>query len=547
MTIEEAKDLANILKAGKLPASARIVEEEVVGPSLGREAVSAGMNSFILAFIMVLAYMIIYYNRGGVIASIALIVNIFFIFGVLASLGAVLTLPGIAGIVLTLGMAVDANVIIYERIKEEVRAGKGIKLAIQDGYSNAYSAIIDGNVTTLLTGIVLYVFGTGPVQGFATTLIIGILSSLFTAIFISRLIFHWMLERNIKVNFSTKATANVLANTNFDFISMRKKAYIFSGILILISLGSLFTRGLNFGVDFTGGRTYVVRFDQNINTEDVRKALTTAFDKIAPEVKTFGPSSQIKITTKYLIDQDGSEVDSIIQSRLFSGLKSFYKTKMTYNDFSSDTEGENKLLGILSSQKIGPTIAYDIREKAYFAVLFALIIIFLYVAVRFKNWQYGVGGVVALFHDTLITLGMFSLFYSIMPFNMEVDQAFIAAILTIIGYSINDTVIIFDRIREYNMLFPRHSLKRNINNGLNSTLARTMNTSGTTIVVLLMIFIFGGEVIRGFVFALLIGIVVGTYSSVFTASPIAYDLLHGDRQEKELKEKEAKMNKKKKK
>ncbi len=547
MTIEEAKDLANILKAGKLPASARIVEEEVVGPSLGREAVTAGMNSFILAFIMVLAYMIIYYNRGGIIASIALIVNIFFIFGVLASLGAVLTLPGIAGIVLTLGMAVDANVIIYERIKEEVRAGKGIKLAIQDGYSNAYSAIIDGNVTTLLTGVVLYVFGTGPVQGFATTLIIGILSSLFTAIFISRLIFHWMLEKNMKINFATKATANVLANTNFDFIGMRKKAYIFSGLLILISIGSLVTRGLNFGVDFTGGRTYVVRFDQNVNTEDARKALTAAFDNIAPEVKTFGPSSQIKITTKYLIDQNGPKVDSIIQHRLFNGLKSFYKTKMTYSDFSSDTEGENKLLGILSSQKIGPTIAYDIREKAYFAVLFALIIIFLYVAVRFKNWQYGVGGVAALFHDSLITIGMFSLFYGIMPFNMEVDQAFIAAILTIIGYSINDTVIIFDRIREYNTLFPRHSLRRNINDGLNSTLARTMNTSGTTIVVLLMIFIFGGEVIRGFVFALLVGIVVGTYSSVFTASPIAYDLLHGDKQEKELKAKEAKMNKKKKK
>ncbi len=547
MTIEEAKDLANILKAGKLPASARIVEEEVVGPSLGREAVTAGMNSFILAFIMVLAYMIIYYNRGGIIASIALVVNIFFIFGVLASLGAVLTLPGIAGIVLTLGMAVDANVIIYERIKEEVRAGKGIKLAIQDGYQNAYSAIIDGNVTTLLTGIVLYVFGTGPVQGFATTLIIGILSSLFTAIFISRLIFTWMLERNMKINFSTKATANVLSNTKFDFIAMRKKAYIFSGLLILISIGSLFTRGLNFGVDFTGGRTYVVRFDQNVNTEDIRKSLTAAFDKEAPEVKTFGPSSQIKVTTKYLINQEGPKVDSIIQNRLFSGLKSFYKTKINYTDFSSDTEGENKLLGILSSQKIGPTIAYDIREKAYFAVLFALIIIFLYVAVRFKNWQYGVGGVAALFHDSLITIGMFSLFYGVMPFNMEVDQAFIAAILTIIGYSINDTVIIFDRIREYNTLFPRHSLKRNINDGLNSTLARTMNTSGTTIVVLLMIFIFGGEVIRGFVFALLVGIVVGTYSSVFTASPIAYDLLHGDRQEKEMKEKEAKANRKKKK
>ena len=547
MTIEEAKDLANILKAGKLPASARIVEEEVVGPSLGREAVTAGMNSFILAFIMVLAYMIIYYNRGGIIASIALVVNIFFIFGVLASLGAVLTLPGIAGIVLTLGMAVDANVIIYERIKEEVRAGKGIKLAIQDGYQNAYSAIIDGNVTTLLTGIVLYVFGTGPVQGFATTLIIGILSSLFTAIFISRLNFTWMLERNMKINFSNKFTANVLSNTKYDFIAMRKKAYIFSGILILASVGSLFTRGLNFGVDFTGGRTYVVRFDQNINTEDARKALTAAFDGVAPEVKTFGPSSQIKITTKYLIDQDGTKVDSIIQNRLFNGLKPFYHAKLTYSDFSSDTEGENKLLGILSSQKIGPTIAYDIREKAYFAVLFALIIIFLYVAVRFKNWQYGVGGVLALFHDTLITIGMFSLFYSIMPFSMEVDQAFIAAILTIIGYSINDTVIIFDRIREYNTLFPRHSLRRNINDGLNSTLARTMNTSGTTIVVLLMIFLFGGEVIRGFVFALLVGVVVGTYSSVFTASPIAYDLLHGDRQEKELKEKEAKMNRKKKK
>ncbi len=547
MTVEEAKDLANILKAGKLPASARIVEEEVVGPSLGREAVTAGMNSFILAFIMVLAYMIVYYNRAGVIASIALIVNIFFIFGVLASLGAVLTLPGIAGIVLTLGMAVDANVIIYERIKEEVRAGKGIKLAIQDGYQNAYSAIIDGNVTTLLTGIVLYIFGTGPVQGFATTLIIGILSSLFTAIFISRLIFTWMLERNMKVNFSNAKTANVLANTKFDFIAMRKKAYILSIVLIIISLGSLFTRGLNFGVDFTGGRTFVVRFDQNVNTEDARKALTAAFDNVAPEVKTFGPVSQIKITTKYLIDQDGPEVDSIIQSRLYNGLKGFFKADITYVEFSSDTEGENKLLGILSSQKIGPTIAYDIREKAYFAVFFALIIIFLYVAIRFKKWQYGVGGVAALFHDTLITLGMFSIFYGIMPFNMEVDQAFIAAILTIIGYSINDTVIIFDRIREYNSLFPRHSLKRNINDGLNSTLARTMNTSGTTIVVLLMIFIFGGEVIRGFVFALLVGIVVGTYSSVFTASPIAYDLLQGDKQEKELKAKEAKVNKKKKK
>ena len=547
MTVEEAKDLANILKAGKLPASAHIVEEEVVGPSLGREAVKSGMNSFILAFIMVLAYMIAYYNRGGVVASIALIINIFFIFGVLASLGAVLTLPGIAGIVLTLGMAVDANVIIYERIKEEVRAGKGIKLALQDGYKNAYSAIIDGNVTTLLTGIILYIFGTGPVQGFATTLIIGLLSSLFTSIFITRLIFTWMIDTNKKLKFSNKFTENFLTNTNFDFIGARKKAYLFSGLLIVISIVSLSTLGLNYGVDFTGGRTYVIRFDQDVNTEVARKELTKAFDNVTPEVKTFGPTTQIKVTTKYLIDEDGPQVDSIIQHRLYNALKGFYKKDISYEEFSSDVEGENKLLGILSSQKIGPTIAYDIREKAYLAIFFALIMIFLYVAVRFKYWQYGVGGVAALFHDTIITLGMFSLFYNVMPFNMEVDQAFIAAILTIIGYSINDTVIIFDRIREYNTLFPKHTLKRNMNDALNKTLARTLNTSGTTLVVLLMIFIFGGEVIRGFVFALLVGILIGTYSSVFTASPIAYDLLKGDKQEAEAKAKAEKTNRKKKK
>jgi len=545
MTVEEAQDLANILKAGKLPAPARIVEEAVVGPSLGREAVNDSMNSFILAFIMVLAYMIVYYNRAGLVANIALLANIFFLFGVLASLGAVLTLPGMAGIVLTLGMAVDANVIIYERIKEEVRAGKGLRLAISDGYKNAYSAIIDGNVTTLLTGIVLYIFGTGPVQGFATTLIIGILSSLFTAIFISRLIFTWMMKRNLQVIFSNKFTANVLSKANFDLIKMRKKAYIFSIFLIVISLASLFTKGLNFGIDFTGGRTYVVRFDKDVNTENIRQALTVEFDGIAPEVKTFGPESQIKVTTKYLIDEDSPKIDSVIQSKLFDGLREDYETNITYKDFSSDTEGENKLLGILSSQKIGPTIAYDIRNRAYFAIGFALIIIFIYIAIRFKKWQYGLSGVLALFHDSLITVGMFSIFYGILPFSMEVDQAFIAAILTIIGYSINDTVIIFDRIRENTNLFPKHSLKVNINNGLNSTLARTINTSGTTIVVLLVIFIFGGEVIRGFVFALLIGIVIGTYSSLFTASPIAYDLLGGDKQEKELREKEARLTAKK--
>lgn len=547
MTIEEAQDLANILKAGKLPAPAHIVEEAVVGPSLGREAVRSGMNSFIFAFILVLAYMIVYYNRAGMVANVALITNIFFIFGVLASLKAVLTLPGMAGIVLTLGMAVDANVIIYERIKEEIRAGKGYRLAITDGYKNAYSAIIDGNVTTLLTGIVLYIFGTGPVQGFATTLIIGLLSSLFTAIFISRLIFTGMLNKNIKINFSNKYTANVLANTKFNFVSMRKKAYIFSAFLILVSVGSLATKGLNFGIDFTGGRTFVVRFDKDVNTEKIRENLTAEFEGAAPEVKTFGPNSQIKITTKYMIENDDQAIDSLIQAKLYNGLSGQYMNAISYSEFSSDTEGDNKLLGILSSQKIGPTIAYDIRMKALMAIGFALIIIFIYIGIRFKKWQYGVSGVVALFHDSLITLGMFSLFYGILPFSMEVDQAFIAAILTIIGYSINDSVIIFDRIREYNTLFPKHSLKRNINDGLNSTLARTLNTSGTTIVVLLVIFFLGGEVIRGFIFALLIGVSIGTYSSLFTASPIAYDLLSGDKQEKEIEAKAAKNTARKKK
>jgi len=525
-SIEEAKDLANILKAGKLPAPARIVEEAVVGPSLGREAITSGLWSFVLAFALVLLYMILYYNRAGWIADLALLTNIFFIFGILASLGAVLTLPGIAGIVLTLGMAVDANVIIYERIREEIRAGKGIRLAISDGYKNAYSAIIDGNVTTLLTGIVLYVFGTGPVQGFATTLIIGILSSLFSAIFISRLIFNWLLDKNKEINFDNSITRNILANAKFDFLKMRRGAYIFSSVIIIIGIASLFVRGLNFGIDFSGGRTYVVRFDQPVNTADIRTALTAEFDNVAPEVKTFGPTTQVKITTKYMIDDESPAIDSIIQTKLYTGLKPFFqKNDLAYKTFATDVETSDKLIGILSSQKVGPTIADDIRNKAILAVFFALVIIFVYIAIRFKRWQFGLAGVIALFHDSMITIGLFSLFYNILPFSLEIDQAFIAAILTIIGYSINDTVIIFDRIREYNFLYPKKELSVNINNALNSTLGRTLNTAGTTIVVLLAIFIFGGEIIRGFTFALLVGIIIGTYSSLFNASPIAYDLL----------------------
>jgi SecD/SecF fusion protein len=528
--IEEAKDLANILKAGKLPAPARIVEEEVVGPSLGAEAISSGLWSFLIAFGLVLVYMILFYNHAGWVANLALITNIYFIFGVLASLQAVLTLPGIAGIVLTIGMAVDANVIIYERIKEEIRAGKGMRLAIADGYKNAYSAIIDGNVTTLLTGIVLYVFGTGPVQGFATTLIIGILSSLFSAIFISRMIFTTLLNKNKKISFDNKYTRNWLANAKFDFLGMRKKAYIFSSIIILAGIVSLFTKGLNPGIDFSGGRTYVVRFDQNVSTAEVRDALTQEFGGELPEVKTFGPSTQVKITTKYLIDDESPEVDSIIQVKLFSSLERFYADEsIEYKNFSTDIETEDKLMGILSSQKVDPVIADDIMKRAWRAVAIALLVIFIYIALRFGRWQFGLAGLVALVHDSLIIFGIFSIFYNILPFSMEIDQAFIAAILTIVGYSINDTVIIFDRIREYSGLFPKNDMRDNINSALNSTLARTLNTSGTTLVVLIIIFIFGGEVIRGFTFALLMGIMIGTYSSLFNASPVAYDLLGGDK------------------
>lgn len=529
-TVEEAQDLANILKAGKLPAPARIVEEAVVGPSLGHEAVNAGLWSFVIAFILVLIYMILYYNHAGWIADFALITNIFFLFGVLASFGAVLTLPGIAGIVLTLGMAVDANVIIYERIKEEVRAGKGMRLAISDGYKNAYSAIIDGNVTTLLTGIVLYTFGSGPVQGFATTLIIGILSSLFSAIFISRLIFTWTLDKNKVVRFANNITKDALTKVKFDFVNARKYGYVISSAIIILALASLLIRGLNYGVDFSGGRTYIVRFDQDVKVTDVRNALSEVFvdeegRSYSPEVKTFGPNKQVKITTKFLIDETDPAVDSTIQAKLFNGLKQFYTTDLEYPDFVSETTvEEEKLLGILSSQKVGPTIADDIRNRAVWAIVFALIVIFVYIAIRFRKWQYGLAGVIALFHDTLITIGIFSMFYNLLPFNMEIDQAFIAAILTIIGYSINDTVIIFDRIREFTKLHHKRDFKTNINDALNSTLARTFNTSGTTVAVLLTIFLFGGEIIRGFAFALLFGVLIGTYSSLFNASPIVYDL-----------------------
>ena len=537
MTVEEAQDLANILKAGKLPAPARIVQEEVVGPSLGKESINAGLISFIIAFIGVLLYMSLYYGRAGIVADVALFANVFFLFGVLASIGAVLTLPGIAGIVLTLAMAVDSNVIIYERMREEMRAGKGMRLVVKDGFKHALSAIIDGHVTTILTGIVLYIFGSGPVQGFATTLVIGLLLSLFSSIFIARLLFEWMLDKNITITTGNRWTQNAFQNIHINFIGLRYKMYILSIAIIIPGVISIFIRGLDPGLDFTGGRSYIVRFDEPVNTSDVRESLGKIF-KEYPEVKTFGPSNQVKITTKYLINERTQQADSIVNAKLFEGVKGYYKTAITFTDFK--TADPKKAIGEMSSQRVDPTISYALIWQAVLAVFFSLVIIFVYIALRFKNWQFGIGGVVSLFHDTLIIITMFTLFHGILPFSMEVDQQFIAALLTIIGYSIMDTVIIFDRIREYRGLYPKRDLADNINAAINSTLGRTINTSGVTLVVLIVIFIFGGEVLRGFTFALLIGVISGTYSSVFNATPVAYDIILALRRRKEKKELQAK-------
>src|SRR6056297_87427 len=517
-TVQEAKDLANVLKSGKLPAPAHIIQSQTIGPSLGHESIQDGMSSFFIAFIVIMLYMIFYYSRrAGLVADIALLLNMFFIFGVLASLGAVLTLPGIAGIILTIGMSVDANVLIYDRIREELAGGKGIKLAVKDGYKNAYSAIFDANITTFLTALILFLFGTGPIKGFATTLLIGILTSLFTAIFITRLIFESYLKKNRKITYDTKLTKNAFQNANVPFLKKRKIFYVISSILILVSIFSLFTRGLNEGVDFTGGRSYIVRFQEDVNSTNVKTKLGEAFGH-EPKVKIFGEDNQVKITTKYLIEQEGKEADEQVVQKLYEGLQPFLQEGTDLQEFTTEN--------IKSSLKVGPTIADDIKRQAVWAVLFALVIIFLYIFARFRNWQYGLGALAALVHDVVIILGIFSIFYNITPFSMEIDQAFIAAILTVVGYSINDTVVVYDRVREYIKLYPKRERFQIMNTALNSTLSRTFSTSLSTFVVLLTIFIFGGEVIRGFVFALLIGVIVGTYSSLFIASPVVYDTVH---------------------
>ena len=529
-SIQEAQDLANVLKSGKVPAPARIIQDEVVGPSLGQESIDAGLISFVIAFILVLLYMGLFYRTAGWLADIALVTNVFLLMGILVSFGAVLTLPGIAGIVLTMGMAVDANVIIYERIKEELRAGKGLGSAIKDGFSNAYSAIIDGQLTTIITGVVLFVFGNGPVQGFATTLIIGIVTSLFCSIFITRLLLEWVAGKWGCLSFSRKFSENFLANVKFDFVGKRKFSYIIIAVVALLSVVSFAVRGLNMGVDFTGGRIYVVRFDQPVSDDAVREAINAKFStiegvdasNISCEVKQFGDDNQMRIFTQYKYDDTSEETTAEVDQLIYDAVKGLYSYDITLDQFKDTVSDEN---GIVSSNKIGPAIARDMIFNAFYAVIFSLIAIGLYIVLRFKKWQWALGATSALALNAFMVIGVFSLLYGLMPFSMEIDQAFIAAILTIIGYSINDTVVIFDRIREFLSLYPKRNFRENINNAIGSTLSRTINTSATTLVTLIAIFSFGGETIRGFIFALLLGITIGTLSSIFVATPIAYDLM----------------------
>ena len=523
-TIEEAQDLANILKAGSLPVPAVIVDEAIVGPSLGEENINSGLWSFFFAFLLVLFYMIFYYKRAGWVANVALIANVFFIIGTLASLGAALTLPGIAGLVLTIGMSVDANVLIYERIREELKNGKGIKLAIQDGYKHAYSAIIDANVTSLLTAVVLAYFGSGPIQGFATTLIIGVFTSLFSAIFITRLIFSYFLDTNKDVHFSRKFTENLFTGSTIEFLKKRKVFYVISALIVGFGIFSLSTKGLDGGVEFTGGRTYRVEFSEKIDKSAVQNAVSDRCvddngNNIAPEVKTVDNAYTLEITTKYL--EKSVLKNKVKVAKIDASLAQAFQD-LGYSNIEDVNEGMTYTL--LTSRGVESQISDELIKGSFLAVIFSLFIIFIYIAYRFRKWQFGLGALIAMFHDVLVVLGLFSIFYNIVPFSMEIDQAFIAAILTVVGYSINDTVVVFDRIREYSVLHKKSSAVQVVDRALNSTLSRTINTSLSTFLVLLTIFIFGGESIKGFAFALMVGVVVGTYSSLFIATPLVVDL-----------------------
>lgn len=523
-SIKEAQDLANMLKSGSLPAPLKIVQEEFIGPLLGQQSINAGLRSLIIALLVVFSYMMFYYSRSaGFVADIALITNMFFLIGVLASLGLALTLPGIAGIVLTIGMSVDANVIIFERIREELSAGKGTKLAISDGYKNSLPAILDANITTLITGIILFTLGTGPIKGFATTLVIGILTSLFSAIFISRLIFEILLEKSKDIRFSIPLTEGAFKKVNIDFIGKRKLFYPISLTFIAISIISLITRGLDLGVDFKGGRNIVIEFPDKVNPQQVAQLLQKPLGA-RPTVITFGSEKKVRITTRYKIESDAPEIDNEIKEIMYKSLQPIIGQNVSFEEFI------NKYW--VMNQKVGPTIASDIKRQAAIAIFVSLIFMFLYIFLRFRNWQFGLGAVLSLIHDSLFTLGMFSLLHGYLPFSLEIDQSFVAAILTVIGYSVNDTVIVYDRIREFRKLFPKHDPKDTFNRAMNQTLSRTINTSLTTLLVILISFLFGGESIRGFAFALLIGIGVGTYSSIFVAANIVFDTLRKKDNEK---------------
>jgi len=524
-TQEEADDLATVLKSGKLSTPARIVQEQVVGPSLGSASINAGMISFLIAFLLVLVYMVIFYRGAGLVADVALLCNVLFLFGSLVSFGAVLTLPGIAGLVLTMGMAVDANVIIYERIKEELNAGKALRLAITDGYKNAYSAIIDGQLTTIITGIILYFFGSGSVKGFAAVLVIGIITSVVTSIFITRLIFEDRLAKGKEISFYSGWSQKFLKNTKIDFLGKKKITYAISGALILVAILSVAFKGFTYGVDFSGGRTYVVRFDQPTTAEQVRASVDDVFKRVdaeaTAEVKQFGGASQMRITTNYLVNDQSQETDQKIENMLYESLKGHFVNDLTFDEFVSTQGNPN---GIISSDRVDAAVASEMQRDAVIAVILAWIAVFAYIALRFRSWTWGLGGVSSLIHNTIILIGFYSLFTGILPITLDVDQQFIAAVLTIVGYSINDNVVIFDRIREYRALYPKRDLKQNINEALNSTLSRTVNTSASTLIVLIAIAIFGGDSIRGFAVALAIGVLVGTYASIFIGTPITYDL-----------------------
>lgn len=521
-SFDDAKTLATVLKAGKLPAPTDIIEEAVVGPSLGQQAINSGVMSMGIALVIVLVFMAFYYNKAGIVADISLLTNVLFLLGTLASFKSTLTLPGMAGIVLTFGMAVDANVLIFERIREELRTGKGLRLAIADGYKGAYSSIIDGNVTTLLTAIILMIFGAGPVKGFAVTLFFGILTSLFSAIFVSRLVFEWMLDKKQDIAFWNNYTRDSFTNFSFDFYGKRKIFYGISALLITISVASIAIRSFNFGVDLQGGRTYTIAFDNStFETQKVAEAIAVEFEGNEPQVKLFGGNDRVKVISKYKHDITNPAEEEALKEKLYNAVKPFFGKDPGFEDFKNEGNG----IGLTGAEKVGPSIAGDTRQQSIFAIAASLIIMFIYIMIRFKGPSFGAGATLALIHDVIILLGVFSLFNGILPFSLEVDQAIIAAVLTVIGYSINDTVVVFDRLREYFTERTSGTMPELVNKALNSTLSRTINTSFTTLVVLIVIFLFGGPAIKSMSFALLIGIGVGTYSSLFIASPVASDLM----------------------